>query len=91
MRDDEDSRGKRSSRERRTRGSRPIRRKICKFCAEHVGVLDYKDVGRLSKFLTERGKILPARISGSCAKHQRTLTEAIKRARFVALLPYIAE
>jgi small subunit ribosomal protein S18 len=66
------------------------RRKICKFCADKVDLVDYKDVRRLRSFVTERGKIIPRRISGSCARHQRQLTHAIKRARTVAVLPYVA-
>jgi small subunit ribosomal protein S18 len=66
------------------------RRKICKFCADKVQVVDYKDVRRLKALVTERGKIIPRRISGSCARHQRQLTHAIKRARTVALLPYVS-
>ena len=66
------------------------RRKICKFCADKVDLVDYKDTRRLRSFVTERGKIIPRRISGSCARHQRQLTHAIKRARTVALLPYLA-
>lgn len=66
------------------------RRKICKFCADKVGLVDYKDVRRLRSLVTERGKIIPRRISGSCARHQRDVTHAIKRARTVALLPYVA-
>ena len=73
---------------------RPIRRrkKVCIFCAEkeYTGV-DYKDVNKLKKFVSERGKILPRRISGNCAKHQRALTVAVKRARQLALLPYAVE
>ena len=64
------------------------RRKVCKFCADRVDLVDYKDVRRLRNFVTERGKIIPRRISGSCARHQRLLTHAIKQARTVALLPY---
>src|SRR5258708_8786737 len=66
------------------------RRKICKFCADKVDLVDYKDVRRLRSFVSERGKIIPRRISASCARHQRQLTNAIKRARTVALLPYLA-
>jgi len=65
------------------------RRKVCKFCAERVELVDYKDVRRLRNFVSERGKIIPRRISGSCARHQRALTDAIRRARTVALLPYV--
>lgn len=76
-----------------TRGFRPIRKrkKVCVFCAEHIDYIDYKDTGRLRKFISERGKILPRRISGACAKHQRDVNTAIKRARQVALLPYITD
>jgi len=64
------------------------RRKICRFCADSNLAIDYKDVKMLRYFTTERGKIIPRRISGNCAKHQRTLTVAIKRARNIALLPF---
>jgi small subunit ribosomal protein S18 len=64
------------------------RRKVCRFCADKELVIDYKDVKVLKSFLTERGKIIPRRIYGNCAKHQRQMTEAIKRARQIALLPY---
>ena len=67
------------------------RKKVCVFCAEKVDYIDYKDAGRLRKFVSERGKILPRRISGTCAKHQRELNTAIKRARQVALLPYVTD
>ena len=63
---------------------------MCKFCADKVDLVDYKDVRRLRSFVSERGKIIPRRISGSCARHQRQLTHAIKRAGTVALLPYAA-
>lgn len=66
------------------------RRKVCRFCADKDAVIDFKDVRSLSSFITERGKIVPSRITGNCAKHQRRLTVAIKRARTVALLPYSA-
>lgn len=64
------------------------RRKVCVFCADSNMKIDYKDVKTLSHFVTERGKILPRRISGNCAKHQRELTTAIKRARNIALMPF---
>ena len=67
------------------------RRKVCKFCENKIDDIDYKDVRRLRNFMTERGKIIPRRISGNCAKHQRHLTVAIKRARSIALLPYVAD
>jgi small subunit ribosomal protein S18 len=66
------------------------RRKVCRFCAESSLVIDYKDPRQLRYFTTERGKIIPRRISGCCAKHQRELTLAIKRARHIALLPFSA-
>ncbi|SIS75344.1 SSU ribosomal protein S18P [Alicyclobacillus vulcanalis] len=74
---------------RKGRGGK--RRKVCQYCVEKIDYADYKDVGRLSKFLTERGKILPRRITGNCARHQRQVTVAIKRARQIALLPYTTE
>jgi small subunit ribosomal protein S18 len=67
------------------------RRKVCQFCADKVEHIDYKDVPRLRKFATERGKIMPRRMSGVCAKHQRELAIAIKRARQVALMPYVSD
>ncbi|MBQ3442396.1 MAG: 30S ribosomal protein S18 [Selenomonadaceae bacterium] len=75
---------------RRERGRRP-RRKVCAFCVDKVENIDYKDAAKLRRFITERGKILPRRISGNCAKHQRQVTIAIKRARNIALLPFIAD
>ena len=75
---------------RRDRSRKP-RRKVCAFCVDKVEHIDYKDVARLRRFITERGKILPRRISGNCAKHQRQVTVAIKRARNIALLPFTAE
>ncbi len=65
------------------------RRKVCRFCADTSLTIDYKDSRALKYFITERGKIIPRRISGSCAKHQRALTLAIKRARAIALLPFV--
>ncbi|MDR1872421.1 MAG: 30S ribosomal protein S18 [Deltaproteobacteria bacterium] len=66
------------------------RRKVCRFCADHIKTVDYKDVKTLRVFVTERGKIVPRRISGNCAKHQRLLTRTVLRARYMALLPYTA-
>jgi small subunit ribosomal protein S18 len=66
------------------------RRKVCQFCADQVRVADYKDIKRLQRFISERGKILPRRRTGVCARHQRGLTTAIKRARHMALLPFVA-
>jgi len=75
---------------KRDRQRRP-RKRVCTFCVDKVEYIDYKEIGRLKKFISERGKIYPRRISGNCAKHQRQLTIAIKRARNVALLPFSAE
>ncbi len=75
---------------RREKGRRP-KRKICSFCVDKIEQVDYKQYEKLKRFLTERGKILPRRISGNCAKHQRQLTRAIKRARIMALLPFTSE
>ena len=75
---------------KRERGRKP-RRKVCSFCVDKVEDIDYKDVAKLRRYVTESGKILPRRISGNCAKHQRQLTSAIKRARNVALLPFTCE
>ncbi len=67
------------------------RRKVCAFCVEKVESIDYKDVNKLNKFTSDRAKILPRRVTGTCAKHQRELTTAIKRARQIALLPYTSD
>jgi len=67
------------------------KKKVCIFCADKIEFIDYKDSAKLRKFISERGKILPRRISGTCAKHQRELNTAIKRARQVALLPYVTD
>lgn len=75
---------------RRERGRKP-KKKVCSFCVDKVEAIDYKDVAKLRRYVTERGKILPRRISGNCAKHQRQVTVAIKRARNIALLPFTAE
>ena len=73
------------------RPNRKGRRKVCTFCVDKVDYIDYKDVNKLRKFTSERSKILPRRVTGTCAKHQRELTTAIKRARYVALLPYTSD
>ena len=73
------------------RGRHAKRRKICTFCADKVEHIDYKDTPRLRRYLSERGKILPRRITGTCAKHQRELTVSIKRARHIAMLPFVNE
>lgn len=75
---------------KRERGRRP-RKRVCSFCVDKVESIDYKETHKVRKYITERGKILPRRISGNCAKHQRQVTVAIKRARHIALLPYIVE
>lgn len=67
------------------------RKKVCAFCAENVEKIDYKDTARLRKFISERSKILPRRVTGTCAKHQREVMQAIKRARHMALLPFISD
>lgn len=76
---------------RRPRGRYGRRRKVCMFCVEHVTDIDYKDVGKLRRFLSDRARIEPKRKLGTCAKHQRALSQALKRARHLALLPYTAE
>lgn len=75
--------------DRPARQARKGRKKVCAFCVDKVESIDYKDVARLRKFTSERAKILPRRVTGTCARHQRELTTAIKRARTVALLPYV--
>ncbi len=67
------------------------RKKVCGFCVDKVENIDYKDIARLRRYMSERGKILPRRVTGTCARHQRELTVAIKRARHLALLPYTAD
>jgi small subunit ribosomal protein S18 len=81
------SKKKAAARKRR----RFLRKKICRFCADKLALIDYKDVRRLRNLVTERGKIIPRRISGNCAGHQRQLTVAIKRARHLALMPFTVE
>ena len=70
---------------------RPSRKKVCNFCVDKVAEIDYKDTNKLKKYITEKGKIVPRRMSGVCAKHQRELAVAIKRARDMALLPYVGD
>ena len=83
--------------ERSERPERPMnrnrrsRKKVCAFCVDKIGQIDYKDVPRLRRFLSERGKIIPRRVTGTCARHQRQLTTAIKRARHLAFLPYVSD
>ena len=80
----------REARPRRDYRRRP-KRKVCSFCAEKATYIDYKEINRLRRFVTERGKILPRRVSGNCARHQRALAVAIKRARELGMLPYTGE
>ncbi len=81
----------RTERPERPRGGRKGRRKVCRFCADKIETIDYKDVARLRNFVSERAKILPRRVTGTCARHQRELTVAIKRARQIALMPFISD
>ncbi|MDR1566684.1 MAG: 30S ribosomal protein S18 [Treponema sp.] len=83
--DGRDSEGSRGG-----RGKVFFKKKVCKFCTQKLKI-DYKDADTLRRFITERGKILPRRITGTCSKHQRALALAIKRARIIALLPFVAE
>lgn len=73
------------------RGGRKGRKKVCGFCVDKVESIDYKDVARLRRYISERAKILPRRVTGTCARHQRELTVAIKRARHLALLPFSSD
>ncbi len=75
---------------RKRNGNRNRRKKVCVFCGSD-SVIDYKDAAKLRKYVSERGKILPRRVTGTCAKHQRALTTAIKRARHVAIMPYVQD
>lgn len=84
------SRGRSSGRSR-GRGGYRSRRKFCEFCADRIDIIDYKDIGLLRRYLTDQGKIRARRKTGTCARHQRRLSRAIKRARHLALLPYTAE
>ena len=84
------NRGERPDSPMKRRGGRR-RKKVCVYCADKNAVIDYKDVNKLKRYISERGKILPRRITGNCAKHQRALTVAIKRARHVALMPYVTD
>lgn len=77
--------------ERNNNRGKRSRRKVCAFCVDRAEHIDYKDTGKLRRFLSERGKIVPRRVTGTCACHQRELTVAIKRARHAALLPYVSE
>ena len=76
---------------KRERNPRKMKKKVCTFCAEKAEYIDYKDVAKLKRYMSERAKIVPRRVTGTCAHHQRQLTVAIKRARHLALLPYISD
>ena len=77
--------------ERYDRKGRKGRKKVCTFCVDRIEVIDHKDIARLRRFLSERAKILPRRVTGTCAHHQREMTAAVKRARHLALLPYVSD
>ena len=85
------NKAERSDSPMKRRGGMRRRKKVCVFCGEKNGTIDYKDTNKLKRYVSERGKILPRRITGNCAKHQRALTVAIKRARHIALMPYTCE
>jgi small subunit ribosomal protein S18 len=80
-----------TTKKRSQKKERRPKRKVCNFCADKITDINYKDVTRLRKYISERGKILPRRISGNCARHQRLLTVAVKRARIIAFLPFTSE
>ncbi|OGO89468.1 MAG: 30S ribosomal protein S18 [Clostridiales bacterium GWF2_36_10] len=89
---DKDTRDRGDRGDRDQKSFRPRKKKkVCAFCTEKVSSIDYKDIPRLRKSLSERAKILPRRVTGTCAKHQRQLTEAVKRARHIALIPYVSD
>ena len=77
--------------ERNDRRNRQSRKKVCAFCMDKIENIDYKDVPRLKRYLSDRAKIIPRRVTGTCARHQRQLTVAVKRARHVAFLPYVGD
>ena len=77
--------------DRAPRGNKRSRKKVCAFCVDKVEEINYKDVAKLRRYMSERAKIVPRRVTGTCAHHQRQLTTAIKRARHLALLPYVAD
>ena len=77
--------------ERNDRRNRKRRKKVCAFCMDKIENIDYKDVPRLKRYLSDRAKIIPRRVTGTCARHQRQLTVAVKRARHLAFLPYVGE
>jgi len=75
----------------RREGGRKAKKRVCAFCVDGISEIDYKDVARLRRYITERGKILPRRITGNCARHQRLVTQAVKKARVMALMPFTIE
>lgn len=77
--------------ERNDRRNRKSRKKVCAFCMDKIENIDYKDVPRLKRYLSDRAKIIPRRVTGTCARHQRQLTVAVKRARHLAFLPYVGD
>ena len=81
----------RTERPERLMRGRKGHRKVCQFCVDKIDYIDYKDVARLRRYMSERAKILPRRVTGTCARHQRDLTTAIKRARQVALVPFVTD
>lgn len=83
--------GDRPERPGRPGGPRRPRKKVCAFCIDKAEHIDFKDIAKLRRFVSERSKIVPRRVTGTCARHQRELTTAIKRARHIALLPYVSE
>jgi small subunit ribosomal protein S18 len=89
-RNDRNDRNDRGDRDHRP-GGRKTRKKVCGFCVDKIYNIDYKDVSKLRRFISERAKILPRRVTGTCARHQRALTIAIKRARHLALLPFSSD
>jgi len=84
-------RSERSERSERPNRGRKSRRKVCSFCVDKIQSIDYKDVSRLRRYMSERSKIIPRRVTGTCARHQRQLTVAIKRARHIALLAFVSD
>ena len=80
-----------ATKKRAQKKERRPKRKVCNFCTDKIADINYKDVARLRKYISERGKILPRRISGNCARHQRLLTVSVKRARVIAFLPFASE
>ena len=83
--------GKEGARPRKMAGNFHRKRKVCAFCSEKAAPVDYKDVATLKKYISERGKLLPRRVTGTCSLHQKDITTAVKRARHLALLPYVVE